>query len=132
VRADLSGGSVHAAVVPGSTEAAQALSGHLGGLSTYLSESHTAVATLTIAAPGASGIEARLDESLGRGMGQGMQHSAGQHGEQTQMPATQVGSQSGAGASSAVSSTNSATQINGFDATAYARDGRGMHISVMA
>ena len=132
VRADLSGGSVHAAVVPGSTEAAQALSGHLAGLSTYLSENHTPVATLTMAAPGNSGIEARLDQSLGQGMGQGMQQSSGQHGEETQGPALHVGSKWGAGASAAVSSANSETQTNGFDAMAYARDGRGTHISVMA
>ena len=126
VRADLSGGSVHAALVPGSSEAAQALSGHLAGLSTYLSEQHTAVATVTMAAPGNGGIEAGPDQSPGQGMNQGMQQNASERGEQSPAAVPQPGV--GAG----VSSADSATQANGIDATAYARDGRGTHISVMA
>ena len=47
VRADMSGGSIHAALLPGSLEAAQTLSGHLSGLSAYLAEEHTPVASLT-------------------------------------------------------------------------------------
>ncbi len=90
VRADLNGGSVHAAVVAGSTEAAQMLSGHLAGLGEYLSENHMPVATVTMAAP---------DQSLGQGMGQGMQQSAGQQGEQNQAPAFSMGSQPGASSS---------------------------------
>ena len=50
VRADMSGGNVHAALMPGSAEAAQTLSGHLAGLNAYLAEQHTPVATLTMAA----------------------------------------------------------------------------------
>ena len=130
VRADLSGGSVHATVVPGSTDAAQALSGHLAGLSAYLSENHTPVATLIMSAPGNSGIEAGPDQSSGHGMGQGMQQSAGQHGEQNHAPALQMESQPDPGVSS--SATGGATPASGFDATAYAHEGRGTHISVMA
>jgi hypothetical protein len=132
VRADLSGGSVHAAVVAGSTEAAEALSGHLAGLSTYLSENQTPVATLTMAAPGNSGIEAGFDQSVGQGMGQGMQQSAEQHGEQNQAHAFEMGSQPGAGAGASVSATSAGAPASGFDVTAYAREGRGTHISVMA
>jgi trimeric autotransporter adhesin len=122
VRADLSGGSVHAALVPGSTEAAQTLSGHLAGLSTYLAEQQTPVATLTMAAPGTSGTEAGVDQS--------MQQSAGQHGEQNPAAAQQSVEQPGAGA---LATTASATTTNAsFDAIAYAGGSRGTHISVMA
>jgi hypothetical protein len=38
VRADLNGGGIHATLVPSSAEAAQALNGHLAGLSTHLVE----------------------------------------------------------------------------------------------
>jgi hypothetical protein len=128
VRADLSGGSVHAALVPGSAEAAQALSGHLAGLGTYLSEQHTPVATLTMAAPGTSGIDAGPDQSLG----QGMQQNAGQHGEQNPAQAFEMGSQPGFGANVSSLATGNTAEASGFDATLYARDGRGAHISVMA
>jgi hypothetical protein len=128
VRADLSGGSVHAALVPGSTEAAQALSGHLAGLSTYLSENHKTVATLTMAAPGNGGTDAGPDRSMDEGQNQGMQQSGGERGEQSAATVPQ----SSAGASATISSADSSTQINGIDATLYARDGLGMHISVMA
>ena len=122
VRADLSGGSVHAALVPGSTEAAQALSGHLAGLNAYLAEQQTPVATLTMAAPGTSGTETGVDQS--------MRQSAGQHGEQNPAAAQQSGAQPGAGAlATAVGAT---TTNAGFDAIAYAVGSRGTHISVMA
>jgi hypothetical protein len=124
VRADLSGGSVHAALVPGSTEAAQALSGHLAGLNAYLAEQHAPIATLTMAAPGSSGAETGVDLN--------MQHNAGQHGEQNPAAAPQSSVQLDAG-SSASATAMSTTATNGeFDAFAYAGDNRGTHISVMA
>jgi len=60
VRAGLSGGAIHAAVVPGSVEAAQVLSTHLPGLETYLQRQHAPLASLTIAGPepGESGFTA--------------------------------------------------------------------------
>jgi len=74
VRADLSGGGVHAALVPGSAEAAVALGGHLAGLNAYLAEQHTPVESLTLAAP-----EGRPAESgMGQGAGQNMYQGAGQ------------------------------------------------------
>ncbi len=51
VRADLSGGAVHAAVVAGSAEAAQALGGHMAGLGAYLAEHRAGVASLTMSSP---------------------------------------------------------------------------------
>ncbi|MGH9645235.1 MAG: hypothetical protein ACRD4E_00340, partial [Bryobacteraceae bacterium] len=130
VRADLSGGSVHASVVPGSTEAAQALGGHLAGLSAYLSEQHTPVATLTMAAPGNSGLDSGVgqntEQNPGQGMDQAMQQGAGQRGDGSASMAPR------ANADVSPSSTIAAAQAGEFDATAYARDGRGTHITVMA
>ena len=51
VRADLSGGAVHAAVMAGSSDAAQTLGGHMAGLSAYLADHHAGVASLTMASP---------------------------------------------------------------------------------
>jgi hypothetical protein len=103
-------------------EAAQALSGHLAGLNAYLAEQQTPVATLTMTAPGSSGMESGVDQN--------MQQSAGQHGEQNPAAAPQSGVQPDASASATAMST---TATNGeFDAFAYAGDNRGTHISVMA
>jgi hypothetical protein len=51
VRAEASGNAVHAAVLPGSTEAAHVLGTHLAGLNAFLSEHHGQHATATLAAP---------------------------------------------------------------------------------
>ncbi|HEY1210954.1 MAG TPA: hypothetical protein VGE85_16425 [Terracidiphilus sp.] len=78
VRADLSGGGVHAQLVPGSADAAQTLSSHLAGLNSYLVEHHTPVETLTLTSP-----EGRWS-GLGSGQsaGEGMQQGAGQQTSQ--------------------------------------------------
>jgi hypothetical protein len=119
VRADLSGGSVHAAVVPGSAEAAQALSGHMAGLSAYLADEHAPVATLTMAHPYASAMDA--------GVGQNPQQGSG--GEQSSAAAPQNGTQPSGGTAAAASATASR---GGFEARQDAAAGRGVHISVMA
>jgi hypothetical protein len=67
VRADMSAGSIHAGVVPGSTDAAQALSGHMAGLSAHLAAQHTSVQSITVSTPEAGG---------GLGAGQGSQQGA--------------------------------------------------------
>ena len=67
VRADMSGGNIHAALLPGSEDAAQTLSGHLAGLNAYLAEQHTPVETLTLAATGGGGIEANAGQSMQQG-----------------------------------------------------------------
>jgi hypothetical protein len=51
VRADLTPGGLHAAVVPNSPEAAQALGSHLSGLNAYLAEHHGGSITASLAAP---------------------------------------------------------------------------------
>jgi hypothetical protein len=78
VRADLSGGGVHAALVPGSAEAAVALGGHLAGLNAYLAEQHTPVESLTLAAPEGRPAEFGMDQGAGQNMHQNMHQGAGQ------------------------------------------------------
>lgn len=51
VRADLNAGAIHAALVPGSAEAAQALGSQISSLHAYLSEQRTPLGSLTLAAP---------------------------------------------------------------------------------
>jgi len=51
VRADLSGGLVHASVVPGSAQAAEALGKHMDGINSYLAEQHTPIDSLAMDAP---------------------------------------------------------------------------------
>jgi hypothetical protein len=82
VRADVSGGAIHAALVPATVDAAQVMGGHLDGLNAYLSEHHSAVETITLASPGGSAHESGENRSFGEGMqqqsGQGSNQDNGQ------------------------------------------------------
>ena len=71
VRADLTPGGLHASVVPNSSEAAQALGGHLSGLNTYLAEHHGGTITASLAAP----------ENHSSTQGQGLGQNSGQHNQ---------------------------------------------------
>jgi hypothetical protein len=84
VRADLSGGSVHASLVAGSTDAAQMLGSHLAGLNNYLAERHPSISPVTVAGQENDGTldnsHAGSDAEAGRQSGsqsQGQQESAG-------------------------------------------------------
>ena len=110
VRADLSGGAVHASLLPGSEQAAQELGRHMDGLNTYLAEQHTAVDSLVMAAPtGRAAAEHGLEHGLGQGMQQELRQGAGQQpgqqpgqGAQPGQPGSQQGSPaSGRGATGA-------------------------------
>jgi hypothetical protein len=74
VRAEASGGSVHAALVPGSAAAAQTLAGHLAGLNAYLASEHAPVAAVTVAASG----ERTGAYSMDQGTNQNFNQGAGQ------------------------------------------------------
>ncbi len=121
VRADLSGGGVHAALIPGSTEAAQALSTHLPGLSTYLADEHKTVATLTMAAPENGGIET----GVGRNMQQSGGHSAQQNFPSDPQPTSPAAPES-------VPAAPTSANNEGFVPMAPTAGARGAHISVMA
>jgi hypothetical protein len=124
VRADASGGGVHAEVVAGSADAAQALGSHMAGLNAYLAEHHTPVETLTLSGPEGGWTGSKSDT------GGDMQQGAGQDRAQ--------GGDAGVSAGSTQSASGSTTaqeapaQLAGIDASAqFSRPG-GAHISVMA
>lgn len=74
VRADLSGGVVHAAIVPGSTEAAQALDSHMAALNAHLAAERIPVESLSMAA--ATGRDSMEQNAMQPG-----QQGAGQQGQ---------------------------------------------------
>jgi hypothetical protein len=78
VRADLSGGGVHATLLPGSVEAAQALGQHMDGLNAYMAQQHTPVESLAMGLPGSRDPNHSTEQGLSQGMDQGMNHGAGQ------------------------------------------------------
>jgi hypothetical protein len=126
VRADTSGGGIHAQLVPGSADAAQALGGHLAGLNAYLAEHHTPVETLTLTAP-ESGL------GSGRGSGEGMQQQTGQETAQ----GADASSPSGGPDSDSVTQTPAASAelpafFGDMGGSAQAASQGGFHISVMA
>jgi hypothetical protein len=104
VRADVSGGAIHAALVPASADAAQVIGGHLDGLNAYLSEHHSAVETITLSAPAGRAHESGEFGSQGQGMeeragqepGQGAGQNSGQDGRQESGGGFSADRQSGA------------------------------------
>jgi hypothetical protein len=123
VRADLNAGGIHATLVPSSAEAAQALNGHLAGLSTHLVEQQSPVASLTMASPSESGVE--------NGMGQRMQQGAEGNAHGNAPEEAQGGSQESARASGP-SVLDASAQAGIHNSFAHAGELRGTHISVMA
>jgi len=89
VRAEMSGGAVHASLVPGSMDAGQTLSGHLTGLNAYLAEHHALVEPVTLAAPQGSS-----DSGMNQGTGQSMHQGSGQQMGQEPGQGDRAGSQS--------------------------------------
>jgi hypothetical protein len=124
VRADLNGGGIHATLVPSSTEAAQALDGHLAGLSTHLAEQQSPVASLTMASPSESGAE--------NGMGQRMQQGAQGNPQGNAADQAQAGAQQNAPRASSISVLDTPAQNGILDSLTHTGDLRGTHISVMA
>ena len=135
VRAELGGGRVHAEVVPGSADAAQALSGHLAGLNAYLAEHHTPVEPVTMtptengwAGPGrGGGADQNLQQETGEQSGQ-------QTGQQSEMGA-ETGFPSGPSGNTPVLS-GGASELPVFqgrlNGSGEGERREGLHISVMA
>jgi hypothetical protein len=149
VRADVSGGSVHASVVPNSTDAAQALSSQLSGLNSYLSEHHTEVETVTLAQPDGRWSPTSTDQGANQGMhqgsGQGGNQNAGQQAGQHAGPGVGPDAGPGTGSQGYATSLSSVSQSNRLATTEVASvappvwsDGpegttsSGVHISVVA
>ncbi len=123
VRAETSGGAVHAALLPGSAEAAQVLGTHLSGLNAFLAQQHGAHATATIATPqdGRSGAGAEQGNSAGGGSGR--DDGAGRN----MAPA---GKPSESSKQMAASTTGAVDRSIGSEASAIRR--AGTYVSVMA
>jgi hypothetical protein len=137
VRAEMSGGGIHAALVPGTSEAAETLGGHIPGLNDYLAEHHTPVESLTLAAPGNRSGDAGMDGSGNQSMQQGTGYGAGQGAGQDAGPDSGQGSPqvreiSAGSAASGIAAGSSSAQT-GFAGTVAAHSATsGFHISVMA
>jgi hypothetical protein len=71
VKASMSGGTIHASVVPSTAEAAQSLGAHLSGLNTFLQEQNSSVGSLTLESPNGQ------QGSLSQGSGQGNAQNSG-------------------------------------------------------
>lgn len=128
VRADMSGGGVHAALVPGSADAAVTLGGHLAGLNSYLAEQHTPVETLTLAAPESRGAGQDMNQGMSQGFNQGDSPHAGQGtaGESQANHGLRVSSPSVA------ASQEASAEVGRADGMGFGKGSGGAHISVMA
>jgi hypothetical protein len=122
VRAHTGANGVHAALVPGSIDAALSLGGHLSGLNAYLAEHHAAIQPVMVSAP-----EIRLGESP---LEQGGYHGAAQGGSQEQRGAG-ADADSGTAAESPLHSVSVARQSAGLEPQVFAAHGS-RYISVLA
>ena len=124
VRADLSGSGVHAALIPGSAEAAQVLGGDLAGLKSHLSEQHAGVTSLTMD----QGTQSGAGSSMGQSMTQNSGENAGHRGASDGQAGAPLDpfSHSERAVGAALAKSGSQQGILPFN------DGRGGHISVMA
>jgi hypothetical protein len=129
IRADLSGGGVHAAVVPGSIDAAETLGSHLAGLNTYLAEHHTAVEAVTLAAPQGGWTDS--GQGTGQAMHQGPGQQSGQETAQGALARSRFGPSDGSAGTQAVSSGLPAGSGEASGSVQGALPGS-MHISVIA
>jgi hypothetical protein len=131
IRANANGGGVHAELVPGSADAAQALGSHLAGLNAYLAEHHTPVETLTLTAPGSGWTGLGSEQGAGHGMQQGTGQQAGQGLAQGTDSGSQFGESRSPTSLPAVASGSTALPAE-LDGSAQPVWLGGEHISVMA
>jgi hypothetical protein len=130
VRADLGAGGIHASLVPGSAEAAQALGGQMAGLHAFLAEQHTPVETLTMAAPTSGSTLLSADQgAMQQGSGQNAGQGSFAEPQSNAPPATEA--ISGAVPLGRLARSGGAEGIASFTGQGFARQG-GVHISVMA
>lgn len=128
IRANTSGGGVHAQLMTDSTDAVQALSSQLTGLSTYLAEHRTPVETLTLTASDGGSAGWGSDQSAG----QGMQQNTGQQAGQETAQGANVDSQIRPYQGSSVMTEASSQIQTGFDGNTQVALPGGSRISVMA
>jgi hypothetical protein len=123
VRAETSGGGVHAAVLPGSSEAAQVLGAHLSGLNAFLAQQHGPHATATMAAPQDGGYGTGAEPGNSAGGGSGSDEGAGRN-------MAQAGRESDSSPSMAAGAARVVDRSSGSDGSAIRR--AGTYVSVMA
>jgi hypothetical protein len=120
VRAESSGSTLHASILPGTTEAAQTLSAHLASLNAYVAVHHGESSHVSIVAPNQGEVPTGAQHQSGDG--RGTQH------ERPREPATQHTSAkdpvAGSGASAQVHQTQLEPVLVALST--------GAHISVMA
>jgi hypothetical protein len=132
VRADLSGGGVHAALVPGSANAAVTLGGHLAGLNSYLAEQHTPVETLTLAAPENREAGLGAGQDMNQGMSQGFNQGESPHAGQGAGAESPTNRGPGVSSTSVAASQEVSAGIGRTDGMGFGQGSGGIHISVMA
>jgi hypothetical protein len=123
VRAESIGGGVHAAVLPGSPEAAQVLGSHLGGLNAFLAQEHGPHATATMAAPQDGRYGAGAEQGNSTGGGSGRDDGAGKNGPRAR-------EESDSSLRTAASETRAVDRSVVSDGAVMRR--AGTHVSVMA
>jgi hypothetical protein len=126
VRADMSGGSVHAVLMPGTADAAQVLSTHMAGLSAHLAEQHSQVSTLTMANSGTGDGGTGAGQSMQQGAGQDQNPGSGDSAHARWSP------QTGTAGGVDVPAERTAVHSGATDAMLTPSGVRGAHISVMA
>jgi len=128
VRADTSGGGIHAALIPGSADASQALGGHLAGLNAYLADHHTPVDTLTLAEFDSRSSGSGTDRQGSETMHQGAEQKDGRGAYSEAQPNSGTSTPAIAATASSQTSLPAAGQDSTYDTQ---RPG-GAHISVIA
>ena len=130
VRGELSGGGVHAALVPGSAEAAEQLGRQMDGLHTYLAEQRTPVESLVMSAPSGGG----ANTGAGGGLGHAAQHEMGQGAGQNarEHAAREVESRTTSSSSGADRAADPPASIAPIGSDVMARSGGGSRISLVA
>jgi hypothetical protein len=132
VRADMGAGGVHASLVPGSADAAQALGGHLAGLNSFLVEQHTPVETLTLAAPWGRWAGPLGDQETSQGTNQGLNQGANQNTGQGAFSEPQSNPPPAAPDLAAAAIPEVSAQTGRPDAMVPTARPGGVHISVIA
>lgn len=127
IRAETSGGAIHATLIPQSSDAAQVLGGHVAGLHTYLAENHTPIETLSLASSGGN-----PQQFTGHHPGQEAQQDSGQNASprHASQAVTEPQRVSASGIGGAV---RTASASDGLFASSPGNNGsRGVRISVLA
>jgi hypothetical protein len=86
VRAHVDASGVHAALVPGSSEAAQSLGIHLAGLNAYLADHHAQLNKVTVAQPDTAWNDTQMQQEMDRRQGKGADDGAGRERERETQP----------------------------------------------